>query len=114
MGLAEYNRKRDFRITREPPGSAPAKPRYTEADVEMVRAAVRLLETGLPLPDLLAIARRYHDATREFAEGASNPAGWQRVIDQLSLAQREAASLTAAVEQALNAARAAHQLALEA
>jgi DNA-binding transcriptional MerR regulator len=46
------------------------EPRYTEADVDMVRAAVRLLETGLPLPELLAIARRYHDATREFAEGA--------------------------------------------
>ncbi len=44
--------------------------RYTEADVEMVRAAIRLLETGLPLPELLAIARRYHDATREFAQGA--------------------------------------------
>jgi hypothetical protein len=27
MGLAEYNRKRNFKVTSEPSGDAPAKPR---------------------------------------------------------------------------------------
>src|SRR4029079_16380393 len=37
MGLAEYNRKRDFRITREPPGSAPAKPRADAAGAYLIQ-----------------------------------------------------------------------------
>src|SRR4029079_3831159 len=37
MGLAEYNRKRDFRITREPPGSAAAKPRADAAGAYLIQ-----------------------------------------------------------------------------
>jgi DNA-binding transcriptional MerR regulator len=44
--------------------------RFTSGDVEIVAAGLRLLETGLPMPDLLALARRHHAATREIAEGA--------------------------------------------
>ena len=44
MGLAEYNRKRNFRITREPPGDAPAKPRADGARAYLIQkhAATRL------------------------------------------------------------------------
>jgi DNA-binding transcriptional MerR regulator len=44
--------------------------RYTEADAQIVAVGLRLLETGLPLPELLALARRHHDATRVIAEDA--------------------------------------------
>jgi DNA-binding transcriptional MerR regulator len=44
--------------------------RFTIADVEIVAAGLRLLETGLPMPELLALARRHHELTRETAEGA--------------------------------------------
>lgn len=36
--------------------------RYTSADIEMVRGALRLLEYGLPLGELLALARETNDA----------------------------------------------------
>lgn len=44
--------------------------RYTVADVEMVGHALRLLETGLPLTDLLALARDHHASIRRTAERA--------------------------------------------
>jgi DNA-binding transcriptional MerR regulator len=44
--------------------------RFTTADVDIVAAGLRLLETGLPMPELLALARRHHEATRETAERA--------------------------------------------
>jgi DNA-binding transcriptional MerR regulator len=44
--------------------------RFTTADVEIVAAGLRLLETGLPMPELLTLARRHHAATRETAEQA--------------------------------------------
>jgi DNA-binding transcriptional MerR regulator len=37
-------------------------PRYTAADIEIVRGALRLLEYGLPLGDLLALARDTNEA----------------------------------------------------
>jgi len=43
---------------------------YTEADVDVLRAGLRLLEAGFPLPDLLALARRHHDSTRTVASDA--------------------------------------------
>ena len=43
---------------------------YTEADAEVLRAGLRLLEAGFPLPDLLALARAHHDATRAIATDA--------------------------------------------
>jgi DNA-binding transcriptional MerR regulator len=44
--------------------------RFTTADVDIVATGLRLLETGLPMPELLALARRHHEVTRETAEGA--------------------------------------------
>ncbi len=45
-------------------------PRFTAADVAIVRHGLRLLEVGLPLPELLALARRHHAATRAIADEA--------------------------------------------
>jgi DNA-binding transcriptional MerR regulator len=44
--------------------------RFTPADAEIVASGLRLLEAGLPLPELLALARRHDDATRAIAEEA--------------------------------------------
>ncbi len=44
--------------------------RYTAADIDIVRTALRLLEFGLPLPDLLALARDADTAMRGLAERA--------------------------------------------
>jgi DNA-binding transcriptional MerR regulator len=44
--------------------------RYTDADIEMVRTALRLLEFGLPLADLLSLARDADAAMRGLAERA--------------------------------------------
>jgi DNA-binding transcriptional MerR regulator len=46
------------------------EPKFTQADVAIVAAGLRMLETGLPLPELLALARRHHAATRAFATEA--------------------------------------------
>jgi DNA-binding transcriptional MerR regulator len=43
---------------------------YTAADAEVLESGLRLLEAGFPLPDLLALARRHHDATRAIAADA--------------------------------------------
>ncbi len=44
--------------------------RFTDADVAIVQHGLRLLEVGLPLPELLALARRHHAGTRAVAEDA--------------------------------------------
>jgi DNA-binding transcriptional MerR regulator len=44
--------------------------RYTTSDIEIVRVALRLLEFGLPLGDLLGLARDAHEAMRALAERA--------------------------------------------
>lgn len=44
--------------------------RYTAADAEIVAAGMRIVGTGLPLPDLLALARAHHARTRQTAEQA--------------------------------------------
>lgn len=44
--------------------------RYTAADVEAAQAGLRLLEAGLPLPEVLELARRHHAAMRAVAERA--------------------------------------------
>jgi DNA-binding transcriptional MerR regulator len=41
--------------------------RYTASDVEFVRLAMRLLQSGLPLDELLELARRHHATTVELA-----------------------------------------------
>ena len=43
---------------------------FTTADLAIVTGGMRVLETGLPLPELLALARRHNLATRQFAEEA--------------------------------------------
>jgi len=44
--------------------------RFTAADVDVVAAGLRLVETGLPMPELFELARRHHAATRVTAEEA--------------------------------------------
>jgi DNA-binding transcriptional MerR regulator len=44
--------------------------RFTTADVDVVAAGLRLVEAGLPMPELLALARRHHATTRVTAEEA--------------------------------------------
>ena len=44
--------------------------RFTTADVDAGAAGLRLLEAGLPLPEVLDLARRHHAAMREVAERA--------------------------------------------
>jgi len=44
--------------------------RYTNADVDIVRAGLSLLEAGFPLSDLLALASEHNDATHDIAEQA--------------------------------------------
>lgn len=50
--------------------SVDGEERYTEADISLVRTALRLLEFGLPLVDLLALARDADEAMRDLAERA--------------------------------------------
>jgi DNA-binding transcriptional MerR regulator len=49
---------------------ADGEPRYTAADTELVRTALRLLEFGLPLADLLALARDADASLRGLADRA--------------------------------------------
>jgi DNA-binding transcriptional MerR regulator len=44
--------------------------RYTQADVDVAKAGLRLLEHGLPLAGVLDLARRHHEAMRAVAERA--------------------------------------------
>jgi DNA-binding transcriptional MerR regulator len=46
--------------------------RYSTSDLEIVRVALRLLEFGLPLGDLLGLARDANEAMRALAERAVN------------------------------------------
>ena len=43
------------------------EPRFTPADVATLKGGMRLLEAGLPLPELFALARHHHAVTREVA-----------------------------------------------
>jgi len=43
---------------------------YSTADADAARAGLRLLELGLPLPELLVLARRHHEHVRSVAEEA--------------------------------------------
>lgn len=45
-------------------------PRYTPGDAKVVAAGLGLLEAGLPLSELLALARRHDEAMREIARQA--------------------------------------------
>lgn len=48
----------------------PRRDGYTADDVAVARAGLRLLEHGLPLPEVLDLARRHHAAMRAVAEQA--------------------------------------------
>jgi DNA-binding transcriptional MerR regulator len=52
------------------PRRAGGQDRFTSADVTAGAAGLRLLEAGLPLPEVLDLARRHHAAMREVAERA--------------------------------------------
>jgi DNA-binding transcriptional MerR regulator len=52
------------------PRRAGGQDRFTTADVDAGAAGLRLLEAGLPLPEVLDLARRHHAAMREVAERA--------------------------------------------
>ena len=56
--------------------------------MELVTAGLRLLEAGFPLPELLALARRHHDATRAIADDAV------RMFDEYVRAPLHTADLT--------------------
>ncbi len=43
---------------------------FTLEDAEVLRSGLKLLEVGFPLPELLALARRHHEATRAIANDA--------------------------------------------
>ncbi|MGC8463013.1 MAG: MerR family transcriptional regulator [Acidimicrobiales bacterium] len=44
--------------------------RFTDEDVDAVRAGLSILERGVPYDDVLALARRYHEATAAVAAAA--------------------------------------------
>ena len=52
------------------PRRVDGQPSYTRADVEVARAGLKLLEAGLPLPEVLDLARQHHAAMRAVAERA--------------------------------------------
>lgn len=52
------------------PKSSDGEPLFTAADVAIVRAGLQLVSAGLPVPELLALARDHHEATSTTAERA--------------------------------------------
>jgi DNA-binding transcriptional MerR regulator len=66
LALLEAVAREGLLVPREYEG----EPRYTAGDVAVVAAGMRLVETGLPLDELLVLARTHHAATREIARHA--------------------------------------------
>ena len=64
--LIQAVEREGIRIAREVDGEA----RYVATDIELVRTALKLLEFGLPLGDLLGLAREADGALRGLAERA--------------------------------------------
>jgi len=64
--LIQAVEREGIRIGRQVAGQT----RYTPADIELVRNALRMLEFGLPLGDLLALARDADEAMRGLADRA--------------------------------------------
>jgi len=52
------------------PRSVAGEPRFSSADVAVLTGGLRLLEAGLPMPELFALARHHHAVTREVAADA--------------------------------------------
>lgn len=57
-------------VVREGLFGNPDRARFTPADAAAVQAGLRLLESGLPLSELLALARRHDRVTKELASNA--------------------------------------------
>jgi DNA-binding transcriptional MerR regulator len=76
---------------------------FTEADVDAAAAGLRLLESGLPLPEVMALARRHHAAMREVAEEAVRlfDDHVRRPIREAELPPEEAADRLVAAFQAI-------------
>ncbi len=66
LGLLQAVVKEGLLIPRRSGGTD----RFTTADVDAAAAGLRLLEAGLPLPEILDLARRHHEAMVEVAERA--------------------------------------------
>ena len=66
LGLLQAVVKEGLLIPRRSGG----QDRFTTADVEAGAAGLRLLEAGLPLPEVLDLARQHHAAMRAVAERA--------------------------------------------
>ncbi|HUP84333.1 MAG TPA: MerR family transcriptional regulator [Acidimicrobiales bacterium] len=66
LGLLQAVVKEGLLIPRRAGGAS----RFTTADVEAGAAGLRLLEAGLPLPEVLDLAREHHAAMRAVAERA--------------------------------------------
>ena len=66
VALLEAVARENLLVVRVHDGEA----RYTTADIAIVQQGLHLLEQGLPLPDLLALAHAHHEGTREIAETA--------------------------------------------
>ena len=64
--LLEVVEREGLLVPRDGDAEAP----YTEADVEAVRAGLALLEAGVPLSELLALAREHDEAMRALADRA--------------------------------------------
>jgi DNA-binding transcriptional MerR regulator len=56
-------------MPRTEPGTG-GEPRFGTDDVETLQAGLKLLEVGLPLPEVFALARRFHAMSREVASEA--------------------------------------------
>lgn len=52
------------------PRTRDGEPSYTASDADVAKAGLRLLERGLPLPEILELAREHHLAMRAIAEQA--------------------------------------------
>jgi hypothetical protein len=63
LALLEMVANESLLVPRDYEGEA----RYTAGDVAVVASGMRLVETGLPLDQLLVLARAHHAATREIA-----------------------------------------------
>jgi len=76
---------------------------YTTDDVAVAQAGLRLLEHGLPLPELLALAREHHAAMRAVAERAVElfDAHVRRPLRESGLPDEEAAARLVEAFQAL-------------
>jgi DNA-binding transcriptional MerR regulator len=78
FGIAELARRTGIpvpllqAVVREGLFTAGQTDEFGADDVETAAAGLRLLEAGLPLPEVLALARRHHQAMREIAEEAVN------------------------------------------